>query len=53
MLMRDDDFHRTFNKQFNQTRRLAVGGFLVTGVLGIGTVVALVYVAHHFISKIW
>lgn len=45
--------HDDFDRQFNQTRKLAFGAFIVNGIIAIGILGAIVWVAAHFLAKVW
>lgn len=54
--MNNDDFNKSFNHVQKMTKR-GIGVFVVLwiGALGVGCVLAgaLVYVAIHFLQKVW
>lgn len=42
-----------FEKHFNQTRKFAIGAFIVNGIIALGILGAIVWVAAHFLAKVW
>lgn len=42
-----------FDKEFNRTRKLAVGAFIFNGILGLGILGLVIWVAVHFLKKLW